>query len=423
MRTAKIILLIISIFISWNCHQIAHTSKTAIPSNDKEDVKTGLDVLLEKHLDVLYGKNIALVTNHSGIDKNGKSNITHLIANDSIKLVKIGSPEHGFTGDIPAGENVDDKTNYQDLPQIISLYGTIKKPTREMLSNIDIIIYDIQDVGARFYTYISTLGLIMEAAGEAYIPIIILDRPNPLGNKLDGPVLNTEFKSFIGMYPIPIEYGMTVGELAQMIIGEKMIEHLPELTVFQMENYSRKLYYDETNLKWTKPSPNIPDLETALIYPGLCLLEATNVSEGRGTYSPFKQIGAPWIVSDSLINLLIDQNLSGVGFSPIQFIPKSIPTMSKYPKYENQICDGVAIHITNRDAFKSILTGVSVLWAINILYPESLSIKEDSMGRLWGSGNLYKQLKNGKTPIEIVNSFQAELNNFKDVRNKYLIYP
>ena len=420
----KIIQTILLVMFLWSCSLISvnNSSDTISPKTNDALIKTGLDVLLEDHIDKLYGKNIALVTNHSGIDKNSESNVSRFLTLDSLKLVKIFTPEHGFTGNIPAGERIDYDSIISKLPPIISLYGNTKKPTQEMLSNIDIIIYDIQDVGVRFYTYISTLGLVMEAAGEANIPVMVIDRPNPIGNKVDGPVLEKKFKSFIGQYPIPIQYGMTVGELAKMIVGEKMISSIPELTVIPMENYSRNSFYNQTHLPWTNPSPNIADLETALIYPGLCLIEATNVSEGRGTYSPFKHIGAPWIDVESLTILLNKQNLPGVIFKPIMFTPVSIPTMVKYPKFENQKCNGVYIYITDRDIFNSILTGVVVLWSINKLYPDSLLINKDSMGRLWGSDNLYQQLCEGKIPSEIVEAYQTELEQFLPIREKYLIY-
>jgi len=423
MRTGKRISLIVLITILlWNCNQSINIKVPTSTLTNNHHVKTGLDVLMEKHLDILNGKRIALVTNQSGLDMFGESNVSRLLAVDSINLVKIFTPEHGFTGNIPAGEYVNYDSIISKLPPIISLYGNTKKPTLEMFDNIDLIIYDIQDVGVRFYTYISTLGLIMETAGEANIPLLILDRPIPIGGKIDGPILNEEFKSFIGMYPIPIQYGMTVGELAKMIVGEKMISPISELNVIPMENYNRNLFYDETNLPWIKPSPNIPDLETAITYPGLCIIEATNVSEGRGTYSPFKQIGAPWINSDSLIVLLNKQNLQGVKFNPIEFTPQSIPSMSKYPKFENNKCNGVYIHIIDRDNFNSILTGVTVLWSINNLYYDSFLVNKDSMGRLWGSDILYLQLQEGKTPVEIMNSFQSEIINFKQIRGKYLLY-
>lgn len=423
MRTGKrISLIILIILLLWNCHQSVNINDSTSSSTNNHPVKTGLDILLEKHLDKLNGKRVALVTNHSGLNMFGESNVSRFLTLDSINLVKIFTPEHGFTGNIPAGERFDYDSIISKLPPIISLYGNTQKPTQVMLSNIDIIIYDIQDIGVRFYTYISTLGLIMKAAGEANIPVLVLDRPNPIGGKIDGPILAEEFESFIGMYPIPIQYGMTVGELAKMIVGEKMIEHLPILTVIPMENYNRNLFFDQTYLPWKNPSPNIPDLETAIIYPGLCIFEATNVSEGRGTCSPFKQIGAPWINADNLITLLNKQKLSSVEFNPIEFTPQSIPLMSRYPKFEKINCNGIKIIITNRDSFNSILTGVSILWAINNLYPDSFVINKDSMGRLWGSDNLYLQLQGDKTPIEIMNSYQTDINNFKKIREKYLIY-
>ena len=424
LTNTKIIQMILSVIFLWSCSQTTIINNDIFISSNKNIVivKTGLEVLLEDYLDKIYDKNIGLVTNHSGIDKNGESNISRFLTLDSLKLVKIFTPEHGFTGMVPDGEHIKNDLTSLNSPPIISLYGKTKKPTQEMLSNVDIIIYDIQDVGARFYTYISTLGLVMEAAGEANIPVMVLDRPNPIGNKVDGPTLDENYKSFIGNYPIPIQYGVTVGELAKMIVGEKMISPIPELTVIPMENHNRNFYYDETNLTWINPSPNIPDLETAIIYPGLCLIEATNVSEGRGTYSPFKQIGAPWIDANSSISLLSELRLSGVIIKPTQFTPVSITPMSKYPKFENQNCNGVNIFVTDRDVFNSILTGVAVLWSINKLYPDNLLINKDSMERLWGSDNLYKQLQEGKTPSEIVNSYQNELNNFKQIRNKYLIY-
>ncbi len=447
----KIILSILPFVFLWNCNNTSIVNNSGSISSTKKNaiVKTGLDVLLENHLDKLYGKRIALVTNYSGIDKNGISNIVQLHTKTTVKLEtiftperdvnqqgisngtekqnhtkieKIFTPEHGFAGNIPAGEYVDYDSISSKLPPVISLYGKTRKPTQEMLTNIDIIIYDIQDVGARFYTYISTLGLVMEAAGEANISIIVLDRPNPIGGNVNGPILDENYKSFIGKYPIPIQYGMTIGELAKMIVGEKMIDLIPELIVIPMENYSKNYFYDETHLQWTNPSPNIPDLKTAIIYPGFCLFEATNVSEGRGTYSPFKQIGAPWINDDSLTNLLDEQNLPGVLFNPIQFIPKSIPTMSKYPKFENQNCNGIEISITNRNIYNSILTGITVLWAIHKFYPDSLVIRKDSLGRIWGSDNLYIQLQEGKTPSEIIDFYQSDLKKFIQIRQKYLIY-
>ena len=420
----KTIQTILPIIFFVGCSQISinNSVRTTLPKDNNTTVKTGLDILMEKHLDKLNGKKVALVTNHSGLDMFGKSNVSLFMEHDSINLVKIFTPEHGFTGNLPAGEHIDYDSVSSKLPPILSLYGKTRKPSQEMLTNIDLIIYDIQDVGVRFYTYISTLGLVMEAAGEANIPVMILDRPNPIGNKVEGPVLDIKHKSFIGQYPIPIRYGMTIGELGKMIIGEKMINPISDLLVIPMENYSQNYFYNQTNLPWTNPSPNIPDLETAIIYPGFCLFESTIVSEGRGTYSPFKQIGAPWIDTNDLTKSFNDQNLKGVESNPVEFTPISIPSMSKYPKYENEKCFGIAINITNRNEYNSILTGVTTIWAIYKLHPDSINIKKDSMGRIWGSDTLYEQLKNGKNPKQIIESYQAELEQFKLIREKYLIY-
>lgn len=415
-------ILLIILFVGCNQISINNPVQTTLPKDNNTTVKTGLDVLMEKHFDKLNGKKVALVTNHSGLDMFGKSNVSLFMEHDSINLVKIFTPEHGFTGNLPAGEHVDYDSVSSELPPILSLYGKTRKPSQEMLTNVDLIIYDIQDVGVRFYTYISTLGLVIEAAGEANIPVMILDRPNPIGNKIEGPVLDIKHKSFIGHYPIPIRYGMTIGELGKMIIGEKMINPISELLVIPMEDYSRNSFYNQTNLPWTNPSPNIPNLETAIIYPGYCLFESTNISEGRGTHSPFKQIGAPWIDANKIVEMLNSQNLQRVEFQETEFTPISIPSMSKYPKHENEKCFGIEINITNRDEYNSILTGVATLWTIYKLFPDSLIIKKESLGRIWGSDTLFEQLKNGKTPREIVNSYQNDLSDFLKIRKKYLIY-
>ena len=335
---------------------------------------------------------IALVTNQTGIDQNGNPNYKRLMSMDEIKLKVVFSPEHGLFGE--ADKAITYANQIEDLPKVYSLYGSTRKPTKEMLDGIDIIIYDIQDIGARFYTYISTLGLVMEAAAELNIPIIVLDRPNPIRSDIvEGPILDLEYQSFIGKYPIPIRYGWTVGELAEKIIQEKWIHPIPELTIIPMEGWNASLWYDETTLPWVKPSPNIPNLETALIYPGMCLLEGTNISEGRGTDNPFKWFGAPWINSKNLSQELNKLKLSGVVFVPKSFTPISILGVADKPKYENQLCHGIEIRIIDRNKFYSIKTGVSILKKINELYPDYLIIKEKRLNKLWGSDTLLKKLK------------------------------
>ena len=375
--------------------QSKYYSSISTPPVDKVHVKTGIDILLDKKQNLIADKRIALVTNQTGVDQYGVANYKRLMDLENTKLEVVFSPEHGIFGE------TDKEVTYNDgiknLPKIYSLYGAVRKPTREMLDSIDIIIYDIQDIGARFYTYISTLGLVMEAAAELNIPVLVLDRPNPIrGNIVEGPILDIEYQSFIGKYPIPIRYGWTVAELAEKIIQENWINPTPQLTVIPMEGWNTSLWYDETTLPWIKPSPNIPNLETALIYPGMCLLEGTNISEGRGTNNPFQWFGAPWIDSRVLSQKLNNLKLSGVVFVPKSFIPISIPGVADKPKYENQLCYGIEIRVVDRNKFNSVKSGVNILKTINEMYPDSLIIKEKRLNKLWGSDTLLKELKEKK---------------------------
>ena len=393
----KILFLLVNILFAQTHHSIhqiqsKYYNTIASPPVDKIPVRTGLDILLDSKIDLITGKTIALVTNQTGIDQNGNPNYKRLMSMDEIKLKVVFSPEHGLFGE--ADKEITYANQIEDLPKVYSLYGSTRKPTKEMLDGIDIIIYDIQDIGARFYTYISTLGLVMEAAAELNIPIIVLDRPNPIRSDIvEGPILDLKYQSFIGKYPIPIRYGWTIGELAEKIIQEKWIHPTPKLITIPMEGWNASLWYDETTLPWVKPSPNIPDLETALIYPGMCFLEGTNISEGRGTDKPFKWFGAPWINSKNLSQELNKLKLSGVVFAPKSFTPISIPGVADKPKYENQLCHGIEIRIIDRNKYNSVKTGISVLKKINELYPDFLIIKKTRLNKLWGSDTLLKTLQ------------------------------
>jgi len=393
----KILFLLVNILFAQTHHSIhqiqsKYYNTIASPPVDKMPVRTGLDILLDSKIDLITGKTIALVTNQTGIDQNGNPNYKRLMSMDEIKLKVVFSPEHGLFGE--ADKEITYANQIEDLPKVYSLYGSTRKPTKEMLDGIDMIIYDIQDIGARFYTYISTLGLVMEAAAELNIPIIVLDRPNPIRSDIvEGPILDLKYQSFIGKYPIPIRYGWTIGELAEKIIQEKWIHPTPKLIIIPMEGWNASLWYDETTLPWVKPSPNIPNLETALIYPGMCLLEGTNISEGRGTDKPFKWFGAPWINSKNLSQELNKLKLSGVVFVPKSFTPISIPGVADKPKYENQLCHGLEIRIIDRNKYNSVKTGISVLKKINELYPDFLIIKKTRLNKLWGSDTLLKTLQ------------------------------
>ena len=350
----------------------------------EHQVQTGLDVLINEKLEIIKGQKVGLVTNHTGVDRSGKPNYEILMQLSDVDLKAIFAPEHGFFGKVSRGQKVDD-LKQDGLPVIYSLYGKTDKPTPDMFEGLDVIIYDIQDIGARFYTYISTLGLVMEAAAEADIPVIVLDRPNPLnGITIEGPVLDINYKSFVGMYPIPIRYLLTIGELAKMIIGEKWIEHVPKLTVIEMAGWERTMYYDDTGLSWISPSPNIPDLETAILYPGMCLFEGTNVSEGRGTDHPFQYIGAPWIDSSKIIKAMEQKHLPGVAYEPISFMPISIPGKSLKPKFENETCYGIKIILLEKNIYKSVATAAQLLKTIQELYPEKFQWN-DFIYKLWGN--------------------------------------
>ncbi len=305
----------------------------------------------------------------------------------------------------------------------MSLYGKNRKPRPEQLKGLDLILYDIQDVGARYYTYISTLGLMMEAAGEAGIPIMVLDRPNPItGIAVEGPRLQMEFRSFVGYYPIPARYGLTVGELAGMIVGEGWIETSPALTVIPMNGWQRSLWLDETNLPWVKPSPNIPDLASAIVYPGTCYLEATNVSEGRGTPYPFRWFGAPWIKRQELAVALNNLSLPGVVFKPITFTPVVIPGAALHPKFENQVCEGVEIIVLDRNRYNSVATGVRILSVMKRLYPNQIQFREPSLKRLWGSEELYNLLQKGAGVEALLKKSKTEAKAFQNFSRHYYLY-
>ena len=409
----KILLYSSATLVSINCQQTKtdmgiHQSQSIYfknkpePLTEKIKVLNGIDVLLKKKLHFIQSRKIALVTNHSGVDKNLVPNYKRLMEVEDVELKVIFSPEHGLFGESEAGEKIN-YTELKELPKVISLYGGTRKPSAEMLDGVNLIIYDIQDIGARFYTYISTLGLVMEAGAELGIPVLVLDRPNPIrGDIIEGPILDIQYQSFVGQYPIATRYGGTVGELAKKIIKNKWITSLPELEIIKMEGWQPNAWFDQTDLPWVAPSPNIPDLKTAIIYPGMCLFEGTNVSEGRGTPNPFKWIGAPWIDGKKLSQTLNNFKLPGVVFVPKSFIPVEIPGKSENPKFKNQKCHGIEVWITDRDQYKSIDVGVLTLFSIYNMYPNDIKIRESGLNRLWGSSELYKKLLRGVTVDDIL---------------------
>ncbi len=393
-------------------------------------VRTGLDVVVAGGFSEFQGKRVGLITNQTGVDRERRhiADLFHEAA--GVQLVALFGPEHGIRGDTEAGGKIATGVDAKTGVPVFSLYGEIRKPTPEMLKNIDALIFDVQDVGARFYTYISTMSLAMEAAAESNIPFYVLDRPNPIGDLVEGPVLDPALRSFVGMHPIALRHGMTVGELAQMFNDEGWLQTGPvespqivkaDLHIIKMEGWRREMLFDETGLPWISPSPNMTSPATALVYPGTCLLEATNFSEGRGTNLPFEKIGAPWLEANKLIDKLRGR-VSGVDLRPIDFIPMDIPGKARNPKFSGTGCRGIQIDVTQPHSFQAAAFGIHLLVALQELYPKKLVIKENSLARLSGQSWMAKMILAGKPATAILERSEKELQAFRELRQKYLLY-
>jgi uncharacterized protein YbbC (DUF1343 family) len=394
------------------------------PVSNIAQIINGADLLFSENLNLINSKNVGVICNHTSLLKDGKHLVDALIGQKNVTVKAIFTPEHGFKGSAEAGEKIDYKNNlYNEVP-IISLYGKDRKPSKENLKDIDLLIFDIQDVGARFYTYISTMFYLLEAAGENNIPVIILDRPNPIGgNYVDGPVLDIKYQSFVGIAQIPVTHGMTVGELANYFVGEKLISSWKNISlkVIQSKNWGREIP-NHFFSKWNSPSPNINSLETALVYPGTCLIEGTNISEGRGTRYPFLQIGAPFFNSEDIIAKLNLLKVEGAEIQPFTFIPEDIEGMATNPKFEGKTCYGIKIMITDPDKFESVKLGVKLLYVLTKLYGSKINFNESSFDKLAGSDTLRQQLKDQMLPDKIFATWQKELTKFNKKRNQYLLY-
>lgn len=391
----------------------------------QQKVRLGNERLVNEFFHLIEGKRVGVIANHTSLLSNGEHLVDYLFESKKVKVVAAFGPEHGFRGKAPAGEKIETTIDEKTGIPVYSLYGKINKPTTEMLRDIDVLIYDIQDVGARFYTYISTLYLCLEAAAENDIEFIVCDRPNPIGGEVvDGPIVKKEFESFVGIAPLPIQHGMTIGELALYyndLINQKT-KKSAKLKVIEIEGWKRNILFPETGLNWISPSPNIVDFWTAMIYPGTCLLEATNVSEGRGTWRPFQVIGAPFINSEELIQELEKLNFKSIYFSPLQFTPVDIEGMAKNPKFKNQVCNGIRIQVETTQDFYPVQFGLALVSTLKKLYPNDFQINTARMNRLVGDDKITEMLNNGVDYLDILKYYQNELNQFKQLRTKYLLY-
>ncbi len=385
----------------------ANTSSTAVAD---AQILTGIDVLERDGFKQLAGLRVGLVTNHTGRDRSGRQTIDVLSKAPNVKLVALFAPEHGIRG--VADEKVSDTKDEQTGLPIYSLYGESRRPKPEQLKDLDALVYDIQDVGVRFYTYITTLGYLMEEAAKAKLPVFVLDRPNPInGVDVEGPLADADKLSFTAYHTIPVRHGLTVGELAGLYNDERKIGC--DLRIIKMENWRRAMWFDSTGLTWVNPSPNMRSLTEATLYPGVGLLETTNLSVGRGTDTPFEVIGAPWLDGQKLASYLNGRKIAGVRFVPIRFTPKS-------SVFKNEDCNGVNVVITDRSRFQSVLTGVEIAVALHQLFPAAWKI--DSYSRLLVNAGGLERLKRGDSLEEVARSWAPSLENFRRTRAKYLLY-
>lgn len=381
-------------------------------------VLPGIDILMSGQTGFLKGKRVGLITNQSGVNVALQSTVDLLHEHPDINLVALFGPEHGVRGDVTAGVKVDDFRDPGTGIPVYSLYGKNRKPTREMLAQLDVLIYDIQDIGSRAYTYIYTMALSMQAAAEQGKQFIVLDRPNPLGgNLVEGPVLEMKFSSGIGLYPIPFVYGMTVGELAQLFNQEFDIH--ADLTVIPMKHWERDMIGDETGLEWVITSPHIPHAKTALFCAATgCIGELHTVDIGIGYTLPFELIGEAWINPDELSRELNSYRLPGVFFRPMHYKPY-------YYTRQGVQLQGVQIHITDAKCFRPMKTQLSVLQAIQKLYPEQPIYDTGRIGmflKAMGTDKVHLQILDGKSADEIMGQWQDQLAEFKEIREKYLLY-
>ena len=389
-------------------------AQTTADKHSAADFQTGIEVLLHDRIDLVHGKNVGLITNPTGVNRELVSDVDLLVHTPGVHLVALFGPEHGIRGAQQAGASVGSgRDPITGLP-VYSLYGKTRQPTPAMLTGVDVLVFDIQAVGARFYTYLYTMADAMKAAAAARIPIIVLDRPNPIGGtKVQGPVLDPKYASFVGEYPIPLRYGMTIGELAEFFNNQFHIG--ADLTVVKMRGWTRSMYYDGTPLQFVMPSPNMPTETTALVYPGMGLAEGTNVSEGRGTTRPFEIVGAPWIDAERLSRVLNEKHLAGVRFRPVHFTPT-------FSKYEGKPCNGVEVHVMDRDAFNPVVVGLTVIATIHDLYPRQFAFNASDFDRLVGNDWVRQDIEKGVPVSEMQRRWKADLSQFEKVRQKYLLY-
>ncbi|MCH8810765.1 MAG: DUF1343 domain-containing protein [Gemmatimonadetes bacterium] len=379
-------------------------------------IRPGIEVLLEDSLHLVAGRRVGLITNQTGVDRSGRSSIDRIYEHPSVELVALFAPEHGIRGTADPGATITDDVDVETGVPIHSLYGAVRSPTPEMLDGIDVLLVDFQDIGARYWTYVSTMTLAMEAAAEQGIPVVVLDRPNPIGGAVQGNILDPAFATFVGRYPIAMRHGMTLGELARYYQGEFGIGG--ELHVTPVDGWRRDVSFAETRLPWIQPSPNMPDVESATHYPGTCLFEGTVLSVARGTAAPFQQIGAPWLDGEALAETMNGYGLSGVRFEAVKFVPDA-PSDGKFDGVE---VSGVRLVATSPE-YDPTHAAVALLVETHRMSGTQWGWLQAHFDRLAGTDLLRQAIDAGTAVDEILSGWRQELEAFMRVREQYLIYP
>ncbi len=394
-------------------------------------VTTGAQRLVDTRFDALDGMRVGLVTNHTARVDTADGGPAHLIDRlaeaPNVIVGALFGPEHGLRGTAEAGDHVQNGRDAATSAPVYSLYGANRKPTPAQMRGLDALVFDMQDVGARFYTYISTMGYAMQAAAEAGVPFVVLDRPNPIGDRVEGFLMQPENESFVGLYPIPVTHGLTVGELARMIAGEGWLDGLADLDlrIVEMEGYRRGMPWEATGLDWVPPSPNVPDVETARVYPGAGFFEGTIASEGRGTRTPFTHVGAPWVDGAALAATLNGRGLAGVRFEATAFTPVDLPGQATNPKGEGERLEGVRLIVTDPAAFRPVATGVLLIAAVYEQAPRRVRdgyFKADWLAKLAGTDALRRRIVDGDDPDAITAAWQAEADAFAERAEPYRLY-
>ena len=402
------------------------TPPTAAAARDtivwrRAEVQPGLEVLLRDSAHLVRGRRVGFLTNQTAVTSTGQSGIDLLHASPDVQLVALYGPEHGLRGGIEGGVKIEGGIDERTGVRVHSLYGATQRPTPEMLRGVDVLLFDMQDIGARPYTFVWTMAMAMEAAAAAGIPFVVLDRPNPITGRAEGPLMDMAMRNvgqaITGYYPVPLRHGMTVGEVARYINGEYAIG--ADLTVVPAAGWTRDMWFDETTLPWINPSPNIRSLEAALTYSGLVLFEATNLTVGRGTAAPFSFVGAPWLDADRLLRTIAHYDLPGVTLDTTSFVPEG----EGWVPFRGEHVRAVRIRITDRDAYQPVWMTLVLMSAISRQHPDEFRITNDGMTQMLGSRWARAAFDRGDDPASIRQRWQRELADWLPIRSRYEIYP